>query len=182
MYKYRLSSMKKFATLEEIIPDKPEFYVSAKKKTYSLRPPNIEDQAWFISRFGSLDKVTEAMTSQDWEGICKIVYRLICNEGKRDFKAEETTEFDDDGVETTALLPASRALLRSLIPDEALEMMRALTKAVVLSNPLIEKAVVDNLKKNSKDIAPWIGEKSSIKSKANMDGQKNKSRISRHAT
>ena len=174
--------MKKFASIEEIIPDKPEFYIASKKKLYTIRPPNIEDQSWLISRFGSLEKVTEAMSSQDWEGICKIVYRLLCDEGKRDFKAIEATEFDDDGVETVSLVPASRALLRSLVPAEALEMMRALTKAVVLSNPLIEKAVMADLKKNSKTIAPWIGEKSSTKSKANMDGQKKRSRISRHAT
>lgn len=170
-------------SLEDIIPTKPEFFLSGKNKTYSIRPPNLSDRVWIRETFGSEEAMREMIGRQDYEAICRLIYRLMDSKDRADFLAQEVEIVNDEGDKITERMTGPQVLFVSLAGlEEGVALIGALGRAIMLSNPLIAKAVEEEVKKNLSKIQaspknpsrPSTGRKFSIHSKANMGGQKNK--------
>jgi len=168
-------------TLEDIIPMKPEFFLAAKNKTYSVRPPNLSDRVWIRETFGSEEAMREMIGNQDFEQICRLVYRLMASEDRADFLAQQVDIVNEEGDKLTKRFTGPQVLFVSLAGlEEGVKVIGALGRAIMLSNPLIAKAVEEEVKKNLSAIQaspkspsrPSIGRKFSIHSKANTAGQK----------
>lgn len=137
--------------LEELLPQKPEFFVSKMGKTYALRPPNMADQVWFRDRYGKSDKFEKALEEQDWPEIARVAYYLLEDEGKRDFLAGNLKVIDGEGVERTIHHSGPEKLLVALSGlKEMLEVMQAITRAIVISNPVAEAVAKKMLREEVK--------------------------------
>lgn len=125
--------------LEDLLPEAPEFRISSTGKVYRLRPPNMRDQVWFQNRYGSTDGYKNAIQGEDWNEIAVVVFYLLSQEDKRDFLAADVKIIDETGVEKMVHHTGPEMLLVSLAGiGEMLEVMKALTKAICISNPLAE--------------------------------------------
>lgn len=126
--------------LEELLTDKPEFFLTTKNKSYSLRVPNLEDRARFREWLGDESKIQKVFNELQWDVIAKLVYRLMVD--KSDFIAREEDRVDDDGVRFRALVTGPALLMQAVTNiDEATKMMGALVNALRLGDPLISEAV-----------------------------------------
>lgn len=159
--------------LEDIIPEKPTFTLSKSGKTYELRPVNLEDQVWLKNKYGSKEVFEEVLRTQQWEKALLMVYRLLVD--KTDFIAVHAEEPDDDGIIQKVIISGPILLMRAMTgPEEGAMVMGALARSIMISNPLIAKAVEkemkDSLKKNLS-----TGQKSSTSSRRSMAGSRSKS-------
>lgn len=126
--------------LQELLPDQPEFFLTAKQKTYRLRIPNLEDRARFSEWLGDQATVKKVFEDLQWPVLSKLVYRLMAD--KSDFPATTVTEINDDGVEEARLVSGPQMLLRSVTSiDESMKMLGALTTALRMGDPLVDEAV-----------------------------------------
>lgn len=137
--------------LTDVIPAKPIFRLSAfAGHDFTVRAPNMEDQVWFIENYDTLRHAQEVMANKNWSEICRIVYYLMSSEDRAFFPAKTDDAFtDESGRLVQRVWLGWQELLKRLngIP-EAAGMLSALTRAIMNSNPLIEKGVEDVLKKN----------------------------------
>lgn len=167
--------------LKDIIPPKPFFFVKSKQKSYHLRLPTLEDQVWLNEKFGGPEGIQKVLNTRDWPGVCRMVYRHMSNEGREDFLAQAVKIINDEGESVLRRMTGPEVLFCQLSGvDEAVKMLGAMIRAIMSSNPLIEKEVLEEIKKNlrpdnhSLSQSPSIGEKSSTRSRANTGGRKSK--------
>lgn len=178
--------------LDEILPQKPSFTIEKTGKTYELRPPNMQDQVWFKNRYGQSDKFEKALENQDWEEIAVVAYYLLDNEAKIEFKARKVTVVDENtGEEVEIHHTGPQVLLISLAGiKEMLQVMQALTRAIIISNPIAEAAAKKKLREEEKRVPDLetklretgplprakIGPKASISSARSTDKRSKRSR------
>lgn len=152
--------------LEDLLPQKPEFTISSRGKTYALRPPNMADQVWFKERYGNSDKFEKALETQDWAEIARVAYYLLSDEDKRDFLAGKVKVIDGEGVEREIHHSGPEKFLISLAGiKEMLAVMQALTRAIVISNPIAEAAAKKKLREEAQrdqDLAKKLRETSPL--------------------
>ena len=164
-------------SLEDIIPSKPIFTVAGSNKAYRIRPPNMADRVWMKKTFGSEDELQRLIGEKDWQKICRVVYRLLDEKARADFPSTTATFINDEGDKMQGKLSGPDVLLRALSGlEDAVKMLSALTRAIIISNPLIEEAIAEEVKKSLLQLGLPIGAKFSTRSKANMGGQNPKSR------
>lgn len=153
--------------IEDIIPEKPEFYVRKLDKRFSLRLVDLDDSVWIRSKIGSAERLQEICSKLEWEEICKIVFRLL--EDKSDFMAYECEEINDDGEKIRVKVSGPRALLKAVTGlEEGVKMLGALNSSMAKSNPIVDRALREEVKK--KIAANQTGERSSTPSPVNTDG------------
>jgi hypothetical protein len=153
--------------LEDLLPEKPEFKLVSTGKMYQLRLVNLEDHVWLKNKFGSSENFTDVMRNQDWSKAILFVYRLLVD--KSEFMASEEPGVDDDGNPVKTLVTGPFKLLRAISgAEEAAYIMGALAKAIMLSNPMINDAVKEELKNELKKNS--IGQKSSTSLQASTVG------------
>jgi len=151
--------------LEQLFPEKPEFFISSTNKTYVLRIPNLEDRARFSDIIGQdKEKISEIFTKPHWDVISRLVYRIM--KDKSDFLAGVESIIDDDGHETSMMISGPTKLLRSTNMAEGLKMIGALAIAMRAGDPLVDAAMkqaeIEDAKKKTSTLA-----KSSISSQTN---------------
>lgn len=158
--------------LEEIIPAKPEFYLKSKNKTYRVRHFTLRDQVWLREAFPSED-LGEIFNQQDWAKIVRIVYHQL--EDKSDFLMVKRQEIDDYGREVEVEVSGPEALLDAIEGiEEAAKINGVITRAILDSNPLMEKMVEAELKKKGIKLS-HAGPKSSTPSRASTATRSRKS-------
>ena len=147
--------------LKDCIPSKPIFKIKSRPgKEFAIRAPNMADQAWFIEQFNSLHGAQAVIADRKWAEICRIVYRLMDDSSRREFLAEVSQGVDDSGVAYERTELGWQVLLKNLSGiEEASSMMAALTRAIMNSNPIIEKAITDEVKKSLKSMQSQTGRK-----------------------
>lgn len=144
--------------LTDFIAIKPEFTVAKKKRTFAIRPPTLADQVWFSDSYGSLEVVTEIMSKRNWREVCKVVYFLLSSKDRAAFPAQHVVLVNENGQKTKKFLTGPEILLESLSGvAEATEMMKALTRAICLSNPEVDAIVQADVKKKMDEINSRLG-------------------------
>jgi hypothetical protein len=148
--------------LEDLIPEKPTFYLSSMQKTYQLRLPNLEDRV-NMAKHGDISKI---FAERRWDDICKVIYPLLID--KSDFMASKEHKIDVEGFEQEVVVIGPIRLLRAIsTQEEAIGLIGAFNSAITASEPLIKDFVQGELKKKI-ELSP-IGENSSISLHPSMD-------------
>jgi hypothetical protein len=138
--------------LEDLLPARPVFFMQKRNKTFSIRPPNMADHVWFANKYGDGTRVAQILAGRDWAEITKIVYRLFTQENREAFKSTKAKVVNEDGDEAEIELKGPEVLLQELSgPGEATKMLAALNRAIIISNPELEKEVIESLKKSLKE-------------------------------
>lgn len=170
----------KAISLEDVIPAEPEFYLKKMDRVFKIRPPNMLDNVWLKERYDD-KRLQEILAKMDWIEICKIVYHQLEKEDRAVFPATTAQDLDDDGFTTEVKLTGPQHLLVHLSGlEESLKMLSALTRAIMISNPVaaevVEAEVKKNLKANLASLNQQTGRKSSSNSTTPSGGRKNTSR------
>lgn len=87
------------------------------------------------------------MQERDWPNIVRVVFHHLSNEDKKDFLAQDAKIINDDGEEMEVRLTGPEVLMLKIVGDEAEKVLAAFTRALMLGNPIVEIAVMDELKK-----------------------------------
>lgn len=158
--------------LHEIIPDKPEFKLSATGEiVHCLRPPTLEDRIIFDKKFTNR-RVMNALQANDWEIISFMVLHLMVD--KSAYKAHDIEEQTADGemIKRRVLGPEIFRKQVQKISDQA-AVLGAISSAIVNSDPDIKKITEEHLKKKMMEFSQpeKTGEESLTSSQVNMDGQ-----------
>lgn len=128
--------------LLDIFPELPEFHIKSTGKSYKLRPPNLMDRARFVEWLGDQEQVEKVFKQLQWEVLVKLVFRLL--EDKSDFEAMQFEDYNDDGEKVKYLLTGPARLLKAITSlEEGLQMVGALTTAMRLGDPMIDKAMTE---------------------------------------
>jgi hypothetical protein len=160
-------------SLDDIIPETTEFELKSTGKTYRLRGLSLEDQVWMRRTFGEKD-LQLVFSDLRWEKISMIVFRLL--EDKSDFLPYESDEFDDEGTLSKRRVTGPEHLLKKISgTSEGIKIVSAVNRCVINSNPMIEEAFREEIKK--KMIERQTGERSSISSPVSTDGVSNTSEV-----
>jgi hypothetical protein len=162
--------------LEEILPSKAEFTVGP--HIIALRAANLEDGVWLRTRFGDEHAWRDIFAKREWDKLCTIAYRLMDQEARSKFLAQEGTGIDETGVKSEIRLTGPEVLLAKLKAQEGMPMLQAIAAAFVNSQPLARKAVEEALKKNITELKT-AGPKSSTTSRRTTAGRSKKSGNSR---
>lgn len=135
--------------ITDILPSKPVFKLKLHPtKEFSIRPPNMEDHSWFVENYETLQKAHEVIADRHWGEICRICYYLMSSDDRATFPAESVPHTDENGVAGTKVRMGWQILLKSLSGiEEASGMLAALSRALMISNPIIEEAVNAEVKK-----------------------------------
>ncbi len=143
------------------------------------------DQVWFKEKYPGDETLGGILQSLNWQEICKIVYRLLTPEARAEFPATVAKDLDENGEPTEMKLTGPEHLLVSLGDlNECLGMLTALTRAIMLSNPLAAEMVESEVKKSLAAIKTQAvkrpgkptGHKSFSTSTTRSAGRKNTSR------
>lgn len=160
--------------LEDIIPTRPEFTLSKMGKTYTLRLPDLSDQAWVKEKYGSAVSLSDAISKYDWEKTLPFIFRLL--EDKTDFLASEEEIIDDDGNKKKAMFTGPYKFLRAVQGiNEIHAIMGALSKAIMLANPMIAPVLEGVAREEIEKKNRLTGGKSLISSQVNTVGHSSKS-------
>lgn len=158
--------MEKPLSLEDLLPQEPEFTLKATGKAYRLRLINLEDQVWIKKTFGTDAQLKAVFEELQWEHLSRIIFRQL--EDKSDFLARDVEEINDDGEKITQRLTGPYLLMKSVSGmDEAFSMLAALNKAMALSSPVVEDYLKAEFEKEVKknQTANRAGRKSSTSSR-----------------
>ena len=141
--------MKKNLALKDVIPSKPIFRLSARPGLeFTIRPPNMADHAWFGEQYESLQKMQAVIESRNWTEICRIVYYLLDEKGRAAFPATTAEITNGDGFKEERTLLGWQVLLTQLKGlEESVNMLAALSRAIMNASPIIEKVVEEEVKK-----------------------------------
>ena len=134
--------------LEDICPQRAEFFLKSKEKTYALRPVTLDDYVWLQSKFGTTD-ITE-LENINVGIVCQAIYKQLEQESRKDFLATTVKEINDDGEEVEEHLKGWQVLSKNIKPDEIENIMTAYVKCLGVSKPIIDKLEEDNVKKKKK--------------------------------
>lgn len=153
--------------IEDVLPEKPEFYLASKKKTYTLRVVNLQDQVWIKQTFGGPEKILEMFNKKDWSEIFKFAYRLL--EDKSDFQGEEQEIENDDGFKEMARITGPQKLLQATTGlMEAVHVLGACNTSFALGEPIMGEYMRKELKKKVDQFKKrQTGQKSLTSSQAN---------------
>lgn len=170
--------LKKTLELEDLLPPKPVFTLNEKELT--LRPPNQHDRVWIKTTFGDERSAWQAVQKGDWSVISRVVYRLMEQASRAHFPAQAATVINDEGETAEVKLTGAEALLVAIQNSgDAMKVIGALNRALVISEPEIEPALVEEVKKSLQEINQLLREsttgKSSISSNTITGGRKKKS-------
>jgi hypothetical protein len=166
-------------TLEDIIPEQPEFSLSATGHRYALRSITLDDQVYFRRKFGSQEAIQDAFRTMDWEILSQIIFHLMID--KADFRAQTIEEIDDEGKTVQRTMTGPELLRKAIKLNETVEILGALNRVIMNSNPVLDRFMRDELKKKLEEInkaaesASPAGDTSSISSQASTDGASNTS-------
>ena len=132
--------------LDDICPERAEFFLKSKNKTYGLRMLTLQDYAWFEKTFGSVNVF--AKKEVDYTTVLKAVYHQLEQDSRKDFLAKTEKIIDDDGIETEKLIKGYEVLGDSIShPDEINGMMKAYVKTMGISQPVFDKLTEEEQKK-----------------------------------
>lgn len=120
--------------LNELIPKSSEFYLSAKHKTYILRPLSLADEAWILETFGELYK--EMLMGKHLPMVARAIFHQMTEDGKKDFPYSKVKIVNEKGQSEETEL-GGYLLFMSLIsgPKEKSEILMAYRRVVGLSSP-----------------------------------------------
>lgn len=144
--------MKKNLALKDVIPTKPIFRLAKKPgKEFAIRAPNMADTVFFAEHYESLQKMQAVIQERNWSEICRIVYYLMDNDTRAEFPAIDEEIVNIDGFKERKVTLGWQVLLAHLTGiEEAVNMLAALSRAIMNSSPIIEKVVEDEVKKKMK--------------------------------
>ncbi len=164
--------MMKPIKFEDLCPEPGEFTLKATGKTYRIRPVTLEDESWMQKRFD--DRISEIFEKVNIGEIAVIVFRLLDNEARRDFVAQEVEEVQEDGS-VKRVSAGGVDLLRRCIsgPKEKLEVFGALMQTIGLSRPIqdeiYKEAEIESQKKSEPSQSQSTGDGSLTSSPASTD-------------
>lgn len=157
--------------LEDIIPEGATFSLKKTGKTYRLNPVNLSDELWMSNTFGEkLDDIFKNIRMKD---ICRIVFRLMVEEDKQDFKAIDVQFINEEGETLDKRMGGAELLFIQVSGyPEKIEIFQALLTTIGVSRPMQEK--LESGEKKSQLKRP-IGQQPLTSSRMSMDGQQKKS-------
>lgn len=166
---------------EDLVPQGDSFTLKKTGKTYHLRPFTLADEIWMADTFG--ESVEAIFKSMKMKEICRIVYRILEDEDKKEFKAKNVLLINEEGEEVEKRIGGYELLFLQIAGySEKLEIFKSLLQTIGVSRGLQETLFEDNPKANEKQssqkksppesvqITPDTTN-SSTSSQANMDGQ-----------
>jgi len=153
--------MGKALTLAELIPKPAEFYLSKMKKTYKLRPFNIEDGVYLRDTYGENDIVGMFSDNGTFLDKCIIVYLLLSDEDRADFQYSEGKGFDEVGrpVEKKVSSGPQKLCLAVTGIKEVQDVTIAMLKTMGISQPILDKIEIKEVQKKRKKRKKRIGKK-----------------------
>lgn len=138
-------------SLADLDPMPGEFFLKKTKKTYTIRPITIGDQKFLKHMFGDEDAIKAMFEGMDHEKLSKLVYFLMDQQGRKDFLSQEIEEINEEGIVATKTVSGPEALMNSIeYPSEFLEVFKALIKTIGISNAVIDKIEMQEVKKKAK--------------------------------
>lgn len=145
-----------------------------------LRPYVTDDASWALKKFGGQEGIEKLFTNTDLTGLCQIVYRLLPDEQKEIFCAEEVDSYDDDGNKIRVKMTGPERLHKVIKRTNELKLafIKGLVTTIGLSMPLIEElskqAMAENQKEKKKKVK-FAGRKSTTSSRRNTGTRSRKS-------
>ncbi len=139
--------------------------------TYRMNPVSAADELWMKQEFG--DRLEKIFQEIDMKEICRIVFRLLKEEDKKDFAAKDV-EFMNEQGETNTVRVGGVFLLYAQVSGyhEKVEIFKALLETIGISRPMQKKIGLEG-KDEKKNTA--IGLKPLTSSHPNMGGRQMKS-------
>lgn len=140
-------------TLEDLIPKPAEFYLSKTDKTYKLRPFNIEDSTYLVSKYGKegVERMLAEKTGTFLDK-CRIVYLLLSDEDRADFQYSEKKGFDEEGRPLDRKVSSGPHKLCFAVTGivEVQEVTLAMLKTIGVSQPIIDKLEIKEAQKKTR--------------------------------
>jgi hypothetical protein len=156
--------------LTDLKPTPGKFYLKATDREYTLRPITMDDELWMIRTFGhELQNVLAQLRTHE---LCRILYRLLIDEDKQDFRPVDIHDLDENGDEVLVRKGGVELLAHRItgIPEK-LCIYHALMETFGISRPMMEALKEEALEKKSQpEVTPPVGEPSSISSPPSTDG------------
>lgn len=121
--------------LEDLIPQTGKFTLSITGKTYRLNPVTVVDEIWMTDEFGG--RLEEIFAQMKMMEICRIVFRLMFPEDKRDFKRKTVKVVNEMGDEEEYQLGGAEllaAMIRGV--NEKIAVHQALLVTIGVSRPV----------------------------------------------
>lgn len=158
--------------LEDIIPQGSSFTLKRTEKTYYLKPVSLADELWISQTFG--DQLQEIMSQVKMKEICRIVFRLLEDDSKQEFRAKDVELINEEGESMTVRLGGAE-LLMCLVSGygEKIQIIEALMDTLGASRPVRDK--LTKAEEDQKKSQKPIGQKSSTSSQPSTDGPQKKS-------
>lgn len=128
--------------LEDLIPQTGKFTLSVTGKTYRLNPVTVIDELWMADEFGG--RLEEIFAKMQMMEICRIVFRLMFAEDKKDFKKKTVKVINEEGDEESYELGGAEllaAMIRGV--NEKIAVHQALLVTIGVSRPLQKKLAAE---------------------------------------
>lgn len=164
--------------LEDLKPEAAKFYLRSMGKEYTLRPVTLEDEKWLRTTFK--DDLQRIFSEQKSYEICQIIWRLLSEEDKGDFKQIEVKGYDEEGCETVTKLGGVDRLMSCVHGyAEKILIFRALLQTIGISRPMQDELAKEEAeaekKRQEQETSPSAGDPSLTSSPPNTDGPTTKS-------
>ena len=132
--------------LEDINPQEVEFFLVSKNKSYTLRKITLNDRVWVQDKFK--DELENVFLKIDYKGLMQVIYHQLNDDSKKDFLGYEKEIINDDGIPEKKFIKGWEVLSESISsPKEIKEIMESFVKALGLSQPILDKLLEEDKKK-----------------------------------
>lgn len=120
--------------LSQLTPTASTVYLRLLGQEITLNPVTLSDEIWLEETFK--DGIVEIFEKVNMVDICRIVFRLMCDEDKLLFKVVEKHSIDEEGLEITTKIGGAK-LLNSYISgwDDKSNIIGALVDTIGASRP-----------------------------------------------
>lgn len=136
-------------SLEDLLPQPATFSVNGKE--YNLRPFGLGDESWFREKFGGSSAMIAARMKQGLgsKDLGTLIYYFMDQAGRKDFPGFKGPRTNDEGFEVETKITGAEVMMEKAKPKDVMGMAEAFLKSIGISQPMIDKLEVAELKKNS---------------------------------
>lgn len=121
--------------LNELKPTKTTLKISTIKKKLTVNPLTLNDEVWLSERYTE-EELQQIFLEINIKEISRIVFRLLDNESKKAFKAQDVDIILEDGSVVTKNLGGVELLRNACVGwDDKLALIEALNVAIGNSRP-----------------------------------------------
>lgn len=125
--------------LAQLQPKAAKFILDSmgEKKEFLLRPVTLADEVWLNENF---DDISEVFDNLRMDKIARIVFRLLTDESKLFFKAQDVVTVDEEGNEKTIRVGGVEMLQMAISGySNKINVVVALLECIGFSRPEVSK-------------------------------------------